>query len=70
MEKLESIAIIGCAVSRCKNELKALIVAANGNEVKKFPACERHYKGVKTAVDAKFGDNGYLVACYTELMRK
>lgn len=70
MEKLESIAIKARVVSRCKDEPSALIVAANGNEVKSFPACERHYKGVKTAVDAKFADNGYIVACYTELLRK
>ena len=69
MEKLENITINSCPVIRCKGEPKALIVAARDETVKMIAACERHDNGTYRAA-LMLGDDGFLVARYTELLRK
>ncbi|MDD4877900.1 MAG: hypothetical protein PHO02_02595 [Candidatus Nanoarchaeia archaeon] len=70
MEKLESIAIKACAVSRCDNPVSALIVASRDTDVQSFYVCEKHLKGVRGAVQAKFVPQDYAVVTYAELLKK
>lgn len=69
------ITVAPCVVSRSKGkpmdlvEPIALIVASNGEDVQEFRTRETVLPGLYKALFIGLGDEGYMVACYTELLR-
>ncbi|MDI6737833.1 MAG: hypothetical protein QME12_04945, partial [Nanoarchaeota archaeon] len=58
-------AAVPCIVGNCTDRAIALTVASNGNDIRKFLACQKHDNGVFEAVSIGFGMyRGYLVAHY------